>query len=202
MKLTNWRKLKEELKTVFITADLGEGKTALSYHILENIKKYMPIWVFRHPKPKLIEKIGFKNMYDIDEIDNMNRFCLWLDEPQIVFPKYEKRGSIVLQKLLSLVRQKDMILIMSTSDTRYITSAEEFYISTYLIKRIDFPMIKRGSKIKQIVNDMKTITPEGYVNSIAKNEFIFYNKKLKELRGKYTFKLPGFFNEEYSKTLR
>ncbi len=189
----------ENLKTIFVSADTGEGKTACSYWFLERLKRFKPIYVFRHPKPELITKIGYKNMYSIDELENLQGIVLWIDEPQIVFPKYERRGSIVLNKLLSLARQREVTLILSTSDTRYITASEEFYISTYIIKRIDYQMIKRGSKIKQIINELSTLTPEGYCDNIKKNEFVFYNRKFNELNRKHTFNLPKFWNESYSK---
>lgn len=193
------KKILNDLKVMFITSDTGEGKTAISYYFLENLKKYKEIYVFKHPKPELVTKLGYKNMYSIDEIENLRNVILWVDEPQIVFPKYEKRGSIVLNKLLSLSRQKDIVLILSTSDTRYITASEEFYVSTYIIKKIDYQMIKRGSKVKQIINDVSVLTPEGFSDNIKLNEFVFYNRRLKEMNGKHTFRLPKFFNESYSK---
>ena len=189
----------DELKVVFISADTGEGKTAVSYHLLEQFKEFRDIYVFKHPKPKLITKLGYKNMYSIDEIENLNNIVLWVDEPQIVWPKYDKRGSIVFNKLLSLSRQKDILLIISTSDTRYITASEEFYVNTYIIKRIDYQMIKRGSKIKRIIEEMATLTPEGYADNIKKNEFVFWNGNLKELTDKFTFRLPKWWDDSYSK---
>ena len=191
-----------ELKVIFITADTGEGKTRLGYRVCEQLKKKLPVYLFKHPLKNKVDKLGFKNMYSIDELEDLNNICLWIDEPQIVFPKYEKRGNIILNRLLSLSRQKDITLILSTSDTRYITASEEFYVTTYLIKKIDYSMIKRGSKIRSIVNDLKTITPEGYVDNIKSDEYVFYNRKLKKLNGKHRFKTPSFFNEELSKPFR
>lgn len=193
------KEMVDKLKVVFITADAGEGKTALSYFLLEKLKKFKDIYVFGNPNKEMIRERGYKNMYSIDEVEDMKNIILWIDEPQIVLPKYEKRGSVILNKLLSLTRQKDIVLILSTSDTRYITSTEEFYVNTYFIKRIDYQMIKRGSKVKQILNDIATITPEGYSDNIAKNEFVFYNRQTKQINGKYSFKLPNFFDEKHSK---
>jgi len=194
-----WDKIIPKLKNIFVTGDLGTAKTSFSYSLLENLKKYMPIYVFKHPDKMLIHSLGFKNLYSIDEIESLNKIAVFIDEPQLIFPKYEKRGSIVLNKLLSLSRQKDIILIISTSDTRYITSAEEFYISTYIIKKIDYQMIKRGSKIKNIIEDMAVLTPSGFADEIKINEFIFYNRELKEINGKYDFMMPKYFDERLSK---
>ena len=199
-KVTNgidWHSL--NLKTVFVTADIREGKTAFSQYLCEQLKEKKEIYVFKHPKPELLKKIGYKNLNAIDEVENLNNVVLWIDEPQIVFPKYEKRGSIVLNKLMSLAGQRDITLILSTSDTRYITSAEEFYVSEFIIKRIDYTMIKRGSTVKNILNELATLTPQGYSDNIKLNEFVLYSKKHKELNGKYKFSFPSFFNEEYSR---
>ena len=189
----------KDLKVIFITADTGEGKTRLGYRVCEGLKDTLPIYIFKHPLKEKVKKLGFKNMYSIDELENLNNICLWIDEPQIIFPKYEKRGNIILNKILSLSRQKDITLIMSTSDTRYITASEEFYVTTYLIKKIDYAMIKRGSKIKDIITNLATITPEGYLDNIKPDEFVFYNRKLKELNGKHRFKTPSYFDESLSK---
>ena len=191
-----------DLGVVFVTADRGEGKTSFAYYLLDQIKDKTNCYIFKHPKPGLVTKLGFKILYSIDELEQLNDICLWIDEPQILFPKYEKRGSIILNKLLSLVRQKDILLILSTSDTRYITASEEFYINTYIIKQIDYKMVKRGSKIRSIIREIAIITPEGYADTIQKNEFIFYNRKLKELIGKHNFKMPDYFNEELSKPFK
>lgn len=189
----------KELKVIFITADTGEGKTRLGYRVCEQLKSKLPVYLFKHPLKEKIKKLGFRNMYSIDELENLNNICLWIDEPQIVFPKYEKRGNIILNRMLSLSRQKDITLIMSTSDTRYITASEEFYVTTYLIKKIDYAMVKRGSKIKDIINEKATITPEGYTDNIKSDEYLFYNRKLKELNGKHKFKTPSYFDEQLSK---
>ncbi len=183
-----WDRLIPELRTIFVTADLGEGKTAYCYYLCDKLKRKMPVYVFKHPNSELMKERGYRIMQEIDEIENLSNAVLWLDEPQLTLPKYEKRGSI--------------ILILSTSDTRYITSAEDFYISTYIIKKIDYPMIKRGSKVKQIVNDMATITAEGYSDTIRQDEYILFNKRLKEINGKYTFELPKYFDDKHSKPFR
>lgn len=198
----NFRKYIDKLKIIFVVSDTGEGKTSCSYHILERLKKVKPVYVFKHPKPELVTRLGFRNMYSIDEIENLNNVVLYVDEPQIVWPKYERRGSVILNKLLSLSRQKEITLILSTSDTRYITQAEEFYITTYIIKRIDYQMVKRGSKIKQIINEISILTPEGYADNIKKSEYVFYNRGLKNLNGKYSFRMPKYFTEEYSKPFK
>lgn len=185
------------MRTTFVTADLDEGKTCFCYYLLSKIPG--PVFVYKHPRPELIEKLKYHNMRTIDDLERMNNITLWIDEPQIVFPKYEKRGSAVLNNILSLARQKDIRLILSTSDTRYITAAEEFYISTYIIKRIDYAAIKRGSKVKEIINSQKRLTAEGYCKGIEIDEYLLYTKKREDLTGKYSFRKPDFFDENYSK---
>ena len=37
------------------------------------------------------------------------------------------------------------------------------------------------------------------VDSIKSDEYVFYNRKLRELNGKHRFKTPSYFDEELSK---
>jgi len=197
-----WDQLIPTLKTVFVTGNIRQGKTSFCYHMLQKIKKFKKVYVFKHPNPRLISKIGFNNLSNIDELENLNDCCIYIDEPNIVWPRYSKRGSIILQKLLSLVGQKDIILILSTSDTRYLTSAEEFYVNCFVIKRIDYDLIKRGSKIKTIIDSMAYITPSGFARNLELNEYLLYSSEKEELNSKYTFKESACFNEKLSKPFK
>ena len=198
----NWDELIPKLKTLFVTSQIRQGKTSFSYYLLEKIKKYKKVYVFKHPNPDLVTELGFNNMYSIDEVEDLNDACIYIDEPQIVFPKYDKRGSVILNKLLSLVGQKDITLILSTSDTRYITASEEFYVNMFVIKKLDIDLVKRGSKVKSILNEMATITPRGYAKNIKINEYVLYFCEDEQYNRKYTFKMPDYFDDRLSKPFR
>ncbi len=201
-KFKHWDQIIPKLNTIFVTANLGEGKTAFCFHLLDILKAKMPVYVLKHPDRKLIIERGYKNMYEIDEIEGLNNIALYVDEPQLIFPQEISKNKILLNKFFSLVRQKDIIFILSTSDTRYITQANDFYISTYIIKRIDYEMVKRGSKIKNIIREIAKLTPVGLMETLSKNEYLFYNKQFKRYNGRYTFKLPSYFDEKHSKPFR
>lgn len=70
-------------------------------------------------------------------------------------------------------------------------------IDYFIIKDIDYEMVKRGSPVKTAIRNFEKISPESF--SLNPNEFIIHNRKNPELNRKFTFKLPTFWNEKYSK---
>jgi len=53
-----------KVKTIAIYGDIGVGKTALAYKVLEVFNK--PIYFMKHPKPDLIEEAGYKNLVSLE----------------------------------------------------------------------------------------------------------------------------------------
>ena len=197
----------EEIRTFAIYGDIGEGKTSLAYSIINKIKKDKEVFFLKYPNPKLIEKLGYESLDSLELIENIENCILYIDEPQLHFKIYDKRSNGIIGKICSLARQKNIILIISTSDTRVFTKHNESYFDAWCIKNLDYSMVKRGSKIKKILENSATFDPSGII--LNKNEFIF-DRKCKdaerskrrissEFNGKYVFEMEDYFTERHSK---
>ena len=194
------KELKEAFKkihTIAIYGDIGTGKTSLAYWILNNLKD-KPIYFLRHPKPKLIEKLGYKNLHNIQLMETTENIILYLDEPQLLLSINDHKTNSIIARICSLARQRNITLIISSSDTRVFTKYNEAYFDIWLIKDVDFSMVKNGSKIKYAIKNYCQIDPTGF--RLDKNEFLFHSRKFPELCDrKFTFSKPNCFTEEHSK---
>ena len=123
---------------------------------------------------------------------------VWVDEPQLVYPKYEKRNNDGLLMMCSLARQRDITLIFSTSDTRWINKGMEAYVDTWVIKNLDFSMVKQGSIIKKIISQKyHNIMPNTF--RLKQNEAIMYCPDQLPRPEKVSIELPSFWSESLSK---
>ena len=183
------------MKSIAICGETGSGKTAISYYLINNFNK--KIYAYKHPDIKILNERGFKQLHSLAEIEKLKDCVIWIDEPQLYFTVYEKRSNVILLRLLSLCRQRHICLIISTSDTRFITRGLESYIDLWILKDIEYSLVKQGSMIKKIIQNNCFLDVDGFELSI--NEYIFHSRRFKDFNGKHTFEKPVYFTERYSK---
>ena len=196
----NIERVKEHIlkhKVIFVCGNTGSGKTSTCFKLLEMFKPIKTCYIYDHPMPELVEPYGFKILYGFEELEYMSKICLYIDEPQLVLPTIDRRNNDKMQKLMSLCRQRDITLIFSTSNTRYINKAIESYIDGWFIKDINFEQVKQGSYIKQIIKRNAVIDPVGF--SMAPNKVLYSNINNKSLEGKYNISETNYYSEDLSK---
>ncbi|MBC8282210.1 MAG: ATP-binding protein, partial [Nitrospinae bacterium] len=93
-------------KVVSIVGETGSGKTATCYSIMDQIKEKEK-YVVDHPTPDILSPSGVVNIPDLS-MDELCDCVLWIDEPQLIFPKYQKKNNDHLMMLYSLARQRDI----------------------------------------------------------------------------------------------
>ncbi len=184
-------------KIIGIFGKVGCGKTSLIYVLGEMFKEKKEVYIFKHPKPKEVEKLGYKILYSFEELEDMEDICLIIDEPQLHLPVYNGRSNDKFCKLASLCRQRNITLILATSDTRYVDKKSESYMDGWFIKDLDYDLVKRGGVIKNIIRRNALIDPSGF--KMKKNKFLYSNTEESNLEGKYEFEEEDFFDESLSK---
>jgi reverse gyrase len=192
-----WNEILEKSKSIAIVGGRGSGKTAFGFFCSQFTK--LPIYLFKYPSKDVLPE-NYNILYDFEEMVKIKDSFIWIDEPQLFIPIYEKKSNFEFMKLLSLMRQKDNILVTSTSDTRFYTRGLESYIDTWVVKDIDYDTIKQGSKISKIIKGNVVIHPEGF--KLEKNEYLLDDRNFKKHCGKKTFELPSFWNERISKVFK
>jgi hypothetical protein len=190
--------LKQDIKCIALLGNGGSGKTALVYHILNHNKK--PVYVLKHPNKSVLAQHGFNMMYSLEEFEHLKDCMVWIDEPQLHIQIYDHHANEVLQRMLSIARQNNITLILSTCETRFVTKGLEPYIDVWVVKDIEPSLVKQGSMVKKIIKDNVFIDINGF--KLEKNQYIFYSRNLKQYNGKHGFVKPSFFDDRHSKPYR
>lgn len=189
-------------KSIAIVGDTRSGKTALGYAVTSHLalKFGLPCYLLQHPRPEIVTALGYKNLYDIADVERLHDCILWIDEPQLSIPQYEKRNNTNLMALLSLCGQRGVTLILSTSDTRYINRGLESYVECWMVKDLDPQLVKQGSTVRNIVKRSTFIDWTGF--RCEQDEYVMHSRSLRESCGRKRFSLPPFWSERLSKPYR
>jgi hypothetical protein len=190
----------KRINTIAIYGEIGSGKTALAYKIIDSLKENKVVYFVKHPKPDLLKKLGYKNMYSLEQMERIEGAVIYADEPQLWTSIYDHKTNSTIAKICSLARQKDIKMIISSSDTRVFTKHNEAYFDVWLIKDVGYDMVKNGSLIKKAIKNVSILDPDGF--QLKVDEYVFWSRKLFEYNGKYKFSRPNYFSDEYSKPYR
>jgi len=187
-----------KLNAVAIYGRTGSGKTATAFKILEEYKGKKTIYVLKHPKPELITALGYFNLNTMEEVVKLQDCVVYWDEPQLsLLGIQEYKRDTTLAKFMSLARQKDVNLIISSSDTRTFSPKVEQYFDGWFIKDTDFSLTKQRSYLRTIIKNYTTFFAEEF--SLEQDEVLFYSKKIRNLCGKIKIELPNAWSETLSK---
>lgn len=188
----NWN----NCKVIAVVGHTGSGKTASCYNIMDSMKDKSK-YIIDHPFPEALSGTGIANMPSIN-FEELSDSAIWIDEPQLVFPKGEKKSNDALMMMCSLARQRDITLMFSTSDTRWINRGMESYVDTWLIKNLDFNLVKQGSITQKIIKQKYyNIMPNTF--RIGVSEGILYSPSQLERPIKVNIPLPSYWSEKLSK---
>jgi DNA replication protein DnaC len=183
-------------KIILIFGETGAGKTCLAHKCLDNIKNKKEVYVYKHLIPKAITEIGFKNINSISQISELRNCAVWVDEPQLLFPREDKKTNDFLLKIYTLARQRGITLVLSTSDSRWVNKSTEAFVNSWFIKDAEAELLKNGSKIKNII---KNNSPFGLIDfRLNKDEFLYYDRDELDKQGKYKFKPSKYWCETLS----
>lgn len=188
-----------KFRTIAIYGNIGSGKTALAYKILSVIDD-KPVYFMKHPRPELLEPLGYKNLSSLGGFEKLHDCIVYLDEPQLYLNIYQHRKNEVIAKICSLARQRNITLIMSSSDTRCFTRHNEAYFDLWIVKNIDYSTVKNGSRIKMIIQENTLITTDGF--NLDENEFLYHAINYPEMRGTGKFTLIKNWNDSLSKPFK
>lgn len=198
-----WKEVLPEVRSIVVTGTAGSGKTALCFALLDVAKsvfKDRKIYVFKHPRKDLIEKRGFDNLYSIEQMDRLNGSVVWIDEPQLIWKIQEHKSNEILARLLSIARQRDILLILSTNMTQWVTRMLEGQVDCWVIKDCDYDSVKQGSRVRKIIQQNTLIDASFF--RLEVNEYLFYCRKFENYCGKHDFGKPSYFDDEHSKAFK
>lgn len=190
-------------KSIVVYGDTGSGKTAYCHRLITIVRKVrtQDIYVYQYPKIDDAKKLGWKILTNLEQLRDLSNCCLWIDEPQHHFKLYDKKNNEILAKLLSMARQKNIILILSTAISQWVNRTLEGQIDLWIVKDCDYTMAKQGSKIRNIIKSYVEYDITGF--KLKPNEYLI-GTRMKDFdpQHKYTFELPIYWNDGFSKPYR
>jgi hypothetical protein len=142
------------VRAIGILGQSRSGKTGMAYKILNQYAGPRVICVYQHPNPIEIEKIKnvwgkqFKNVRGLLQLETMNEFIIWIDEPQLHFKNPDD-----LIRFISVVSHHDGTIIFTSNETRWFAARMEDHIDVWIIKNCYFKTIKRGGVAQDIIKD-------------------------------------------------
>jgi energy-coupling factor transporter ATP-binding protein EcfA2 len=186
------------VKVVCILGGTGSGKTALGHRVTDALHEdtSRKTYVFRHPTPQILPK-HYAQLYRFGDVEHLRDCILIIDEPQLSLPKGDKHQNDTMLRLFSLCRQRNITVVIITSDTRYVTRGMESYVDEWLLKDLEPSMVKQGSMAKKIIKDSVLLDVDGY--SCAVDEFVRYNRATPQFNGRHKFALPSYWTTKHSK---
>lgn len=192
-----WERIKP--KVIVAVGCTRSGKTALCYHIIREQRRLTgkKVYFVCHPKPELIRRLGYDNLYSFENIEHIQDAIVYADEPQLHLPVSDRKANNALLKLFTMCGQRNITLILSTADSRYVTKGIEAFVEGWCITDIDYDSIKQGSTIKRAIRDNTVIDPRGF--RLVPGQYLFYSRNYPEETGKHSFKKPTYYTEEHSK---
>ena len=190
----------EKVQMISIFGKIGSGKTALAFKLLEWLADKKPIYVIKHPQPKLIEEFGYINIESINDIEKLSDCVVYFDEPQLALDVADYKRDRIMARVCSLARQRDIKLIISTSDSRLLSPRVEAYIGLWLIKDCEFALTKQRSMLRHIIIKNSLVSPDGF--KLKDNEFVADTREHYTINGTHTFTLPDNWSDELSKAYK
>lgn len=187
------------IRTIAIYGDTGSGKTSLAYYLIDALTTQTKrlVYFFRHPQPSIIKELGYHNFTSLEELENLSNCIVYLDEPQLYLDIHNRRANKIIASLCSLARQLSITLIISSSDTRVFTKHNESYFDLWLVKDLNYMMVKNGSMIKEVIKKNARFDPAGV--RIKEDEFLAECRRFPDLNGRHTFMMVDYFTDAHSK---
>jgi len=192
----SWTKILERTKTIGIAGGQGSGKTALCFYISQFTTK--PKYIYRFPKPELLPT--FKILFSFGELSRLNDSFIIIDEIGLFIDISDKEMRQAWLKLMSLMRQKNNTIVISTSDTRFYTMAVESYVDAWCVLDIDIDTVKRGGKIGKLIERNSPITTDNF--NLPFGNYIFECRQFPEYNKIHIFDLPNIWVEDISKAYK
>jgi len=173
---------------IILIGSRGAGKTSLGFYLLElHNNANRKVYVYRHPKPKLLPK-WIKNITKLGHLPN-NAVVL-IDEGSEEFDQYsyQKRTNIYLRNLLMKARHKNQSYIFITLTTNFINLNFLHMINAWFFKQ---PTLFQKEEERKIIRQSYSRINE----ELDKNEF-YYLDDYEFCKGQ--FKMPEWFDEKLS----
>lgn len=173
---SKWDEVVQPKSSYLLTGDVGMGKSALAYFILERYsEKYnlVPAVVGLPASKRTLLPDNFQFLDNISEVSSVENAVVFVDEADIQLPLDSNKNKETVVNCLSLPRQRKQIFIFAYHFPRLVKGTYLPFFSAFLFKRppylIEFAskkgsdellqmMTKAGERFDELANDVRKYT--------------------------------------------
>lgn len=170
---TQWDKVIQPEASYLLTGDVGMGKSALAYFILEKYsQKYsLAPAVVGLPKNKRdLLPDNFDFLASIDEIPSKENAIVFIDEADIQLPLDSNKNKEAVVNFLSLPRQRGQIFILAYHFPRLVKGTYLPFFSAFLFKRPPYLLEFASKKGSDELMQMMTKAAERFDEMVSEDE--------------------------------
>ena len=200
---TKWSEVIKPTQTYLIIGDVGTGKTALAFWVLETFSKQYDLLpaVIGLPEQKTsLLPPNFVNRA-INDVSNLEDAIIFIDEAELQLPIEDTKKRGVVANFLGLPRHRNQILLLSFHFPRLILGRYLPYFSAFLFKRppylIDFAGKRQGDELTEMMKRAEERFSELQNSDVVKNTYVVAPRI--RWQGLLTNPLCSFWNDELSK---
>jgi len=199
-----WDEIIKPAQSYLIVGDVGTGKSALAFHLLEKYSKkhdLLPAVVgFPREKQSLLPQ-DFIICDSIDEATQLENAIVLIDEAGIQLPLDDRKSKQFMVNLLSLPRHREQILILTYHFPRLVLRTYLPYFSAFLFKRPPYLLQFAGKDRKDIFTNMMGKAEGEFAklpsDDILKSTYVIAPRI--RWQGMLTNPTPSFWSDEVSK---
>jgi len=199
-----WDKVIQPKASYLLTGDVGTGKSALAYFIMERYgEKYglTPSVVGLPKNKRALLPSNFKFLDGIMEIASTENAIVFIDEADIQLPLDSNRDKEAVINFLSLPRQRKQIFILAYHFPRLVKGTYLPFFSAFLFKRPPYLLEFASKKSSDVITGMMSRAGERFdempsEDEVLKNTYIVAPRI--RWQGLEQNGLPSFWSEDLS----
>ena len=213
--MIGWDNIIQPKSSYLLTGDVGSGKSALAYYLLEICsQKYnlVPVVVGLPESKRRLLPTNFGFLSDVDEIASKENAIIFIDESDIQLPLDSNKNKEEVIDFLSLPRQRKQILILAYHFPRLVKGTYLPFFSGFLFKQPPY-LIEFAAKLGSVeiirmmqrasiefdnlpINPAAQVSPGEYAEAIRRNTYVVAPRI--RWQGMIENTLCSFWSEELS----
>ena len=198
-----WDEVIQPESSYLLTGDVGQGKSALAYYLIERYaEKYnlIPSVVGVPQNKKSLLPEGYRFLDDVTEIPAVENAIVFIDEADIQLPLDSNKDKERIINALSLPRQRNQIFILAYHFPRLVKGTYLPFFSAFLFKRppylIEFASKRSSGELMQMMTRANERFDE-LVDDVRKHTYVVAPKA--RWQGMLQNELPSFWTTDLSK---
>ena len=198
-----WDEVIQPESSYLLTGDVGQGKSALAYYLIERYaEKYnLTPSVVGVPKNKRdLLPAGYQFLDSVREIPSIENAIVFIDEADIQLPLDSNKDKQQIVNALSLPRQRNQIFILAYHFPRLVKGTYLPFFSAFLFKRppylVEFASKKSSGELMLMMTKANERFDEA-VDDVRKHTYVVAPRI--RWQGMLANELPSFWTTDLSK---